>query len=104
MKFIAIPLLAASLFADVTVTNLQPAVYHPGAQSNAKLETVAYSNQRRRRRSRRRRQSVKRIGVGAAGGAAVGALLGGGKGAAIGAAAGGGAGAVYDHNKKRKGQ
>jgi outer membrane lipoprotein SlyB len=50
------------------------------------------------------RKTVKRVGVGAAGGAAVGALAGGGTGAAIGAAAGGGAGAIYDRHEKRRGR
>ena len=50
------------------------------------------------------RKTVKRVGVGAAGGAAIGALAGGGTGAAIGAIAGGGAGAIYDHHEKTKGR
>ncbi len=50
------------------------------------------------------RKSIKRIGIGAAGGAATGALIGGGPGAAIGAVAGGSAGAIYDHHQKRVGK
>ncbi|HVW84943.1 MAG TPA: hypothetical protein VHB50_09690 [Bryobacteraceae bacterium] len=46
---------------------------------------------------------MKRVGIGAAGGAAVGALAGGGAGAAVGALAGGGAGAIYDRHEKKKG-
>ena len=53
---------------------------------------------------KRHMKTAKRVGVGAAGGAAIGALAGGGKGAAIGAAAGAGGGALYDKHKKRKGQ
>ena len=53
---------------------------------------------------KRHMKTAKRVGVGAAGGAAIGALAGGGKGAAVGAAAGAGAGALYDRHKKRKGQ
>ena len=49
------------------------------------------------------RKTVKRVGIGAAGGAAIGALAGGGTGAAIGALAGGGAGAIYDHHEKAHG-
>jgi hypothetical protein len=47
--------------------------------------------------------TVKRVGLGAAGGAAIGALAGGGKGAGIGAIAGAGAGALYDAHQKNKG-
>jgi len=50
------------------------------------------------------RKTIKRVGIGAAGGAAAGALIGGGPGAAIGAVAGGGAGAIYDHHEKRIGK
>ena len=48
--------------------------------------------------------TVKRVGIGAGGGAAIGALAGGGKGAAIGGLAGAGAGAVYDSHKKDHGK
>ena len=50
------------------------------------------------------RKTVKRVGIGAAGGAAVGALAGGGKGAGIGALAGAGAGYLYDRHKKHEGK
>ena len=53
---------------------------------------------------KRHMKTAKRVGVGAAGGAAIGALAGGGTGAAIGAAAGAGGGALYDKHKKRQGQ
>jgi hypothetical protein len=49
-------------------------------------------------------KTAKRVGVGAVGGAAVGALAGGGTGAAVGAAAGAGAGAAYDHHEKKLGK
>jgi outer membrane lipoprotein SlyB len=49
------------------------------------------------------RRTVRRVGVGAAGGAAIGAVAGGGPGAVIGAVAGGTAGAVYDHHEKTRG-
>ncbi|HKD09536.1 MAG TPA: YMGG-like glycine zipper-containing protein [Bryobacteraceae bacterium] len=49
------------------------------------------------------RKTIKRVGIGAAGGAAIGGLAGGGTGAAIGAVAGGGAGAIYDHHEKAHG-
>lgn len=55
-------------------------------------------------RHRRHVKTAKRVGIGAAGGAAIGALAGHGKGAAVGAAAGAGAGALYDRHEKRKGR
>lgn len=50
------------------------------------------------------RRTVRRVGIGAAGGAAIGAVAGGGPGAAIGAVAGGAAGAIYDHHEKTQGR
>ena len=52
---------------------------------------------------KRHMKTLKRVGGGAAGGAAIGALAGGGKGAGIGALAGAGAGALYDRHKKHQG-
>ncbi len=52
-------------------------------------------------RHKRHVRTAKRVGVGAAGGAAIGALAGHGKGAAVGAAAGAGTGALYDHEKNK---
>ena len=54
-------------------------------------------------RHRRHMRTAKRVGIGAAGGAAIGALAGGGKGAGIGAIAGAGAGALYDSHEKHRG-
>jgi len=48
-------------------------------------------------------KTAKRVGVGAAGGAAIGALAAGGKGAGIGALAGAGAGLLYDRHRKHHG-
>ena len=45
-------------------------------------------------------RTAKRVGIGAAGGAVVGALAGGGKGAGIGALAGGATGYIYDRYKR----
>jgi outer membrane lipoprotein SlyB len=59
---------------------------------------------RRYIKHRRHVQTAKRVGIGAAGGAAIGALAGGGKGAGIGALAGAGAGALYDIHKKHQGR
>jgi hypothetical protein len=49
-------------------------------------------------------KTAKRVGIGAAGGAAIGALVGGGKGAGIGALAGAGGGALYDNHEKHRGR
>src|SRR5262252_7274820 len=54
-------------------------------------------------RHRRYVNTAKRVGIAAAGGAAIGALAGGGKGAGIGAIAGAGAGAIYDAHRKHTG-
>lgn len=54
------------------------------------------------RASHDKKKSVERVGGGAAAGAVVGALAGGGKGAAIGALAGGGGGYAYDKHKKHQ--
>ena len=51
-------------------------------------------------RHKRHVKTAKRVGIGAAGGAAIGALAGGGKGAAIGGIAGAGAGLLYDQYQK----
>ena len=58
----------------------------------------------KRRHRRAVRKTVKRVGIGAAGGAAAGAVIGGGPGAAVGAIAGAGAGAIYDQHEKDKGR
>jgi outer membrane lipoprotein SlyB len=79
----------------------------PPAEYDSNTESVRNQTPPSTRRDDRRpnkHNTAKRVGGGAAGGAAIGALAGGGKGAAIGAAAGGGAGAVYDRHQKKKGK
>ena len=66
--------------------------------------TTHHYVQRSTSTTHKRHKTAKRVGVGAVGGAAIGALAGGGKGAAIGAGAGAGAGWLYDKHKKHKGQ
>ena len=98
----AIPFLAIASFLPVTTIaaqGIQPAVYHPSTH-NAVAIDVVYRRYHRRHRVRR---TIKRVGIGAAGGAAIGAVAGGGPGAAIGAIAGGGAGAIYDQHERNKG-
>jgi hypothetical protein len=55
-------------------------------------------------RHKRHVNTAKRVGIGAGGGAAIGALAGGGKGAAIGGIAGAGAGLLYDNHQKHRGR
>lgn len=63
-----------------------------------------HSNVHRRYVRHRNHKTLKRVGIGTAGGAAIGALAGGGKGAGIGAIAGAGAGFLYDKHEKNKGR
>ena len=61
-------------------------------------ETSSYHYYKRRAHHK----TMKRVAVGAAGGAVVGALVGHGKGAGIGAVAGAGAGYLYDRHKRHE--
>jgi uncharacterized protein YcfJ len=85
-------LLAAVLSTGMLFTTVQPvaAVTH-------------YRTHHQYVQHRRHMKTAKRVGVGAAGGAAIGALAGGGKGAGIGALAGAGAGLLYDRHRKHHG-
>ena len=86
-------LLAATLLSGLLMGTTVPSV---AAESHPR-----YS--RSRIRHKRHVNTAKRVGIGAAGGAAIGALAGGGKGAGIGAIAGAGAGALYDAHQKHTG-
>ncbi len=68
----------------------------PNAQAVVRYHSAHYY------RHRRHMKTVKRVGIGAAGGAAVGALVGGGEGAAVGALAGGAGGYLWDRHKKHE--
>ncbi|HLJ50934.1 MAG TPA: hypothetical protein VKU01_33220 [Bryobacteraceae bacterium] len=108
-QLIATGVLAASLGFEapmIAQPQIQPAVLT--AQNGARFQPVVYH---RRRRYHRRAVVVRRrplhrslaiVGGSAAGGAAIGALAGGGKGAAVGALVGGGAGYVYDRATHKK--
>jgi outer membrane lipoprotein SlyB len=76
----------------------------PGSAATTHRTHRRYQTRRQSARHRRNVRTARRVGVGAAGGAAIGAIAGGGKGAAIGAIAGGGAGAIYDSHKRSQGR
>jgi uncharacterized membrane protein len=69
-----------------------------GTVAPATAATVRTAAQQRKHR--RHMKTAKRVGVGAVGGLAVGALTGH---PVAGAAVGAGAGALYDHHKKKQG-
>jgi uncharacterized protein YcfJ len=74
-----------------------------GAASYYYRNHYRYQQHRRYVRHKRRMKTIKRVGIGAAGGAVVGGLIGGGAGAAVGAVAGAGAGELYNRHEKRTG-
>jgi uncharacterized membrane protein len=108
LRALIIPALTIGSFmpavAGENYTPVTSAVYHPGFEHQTATVTRVDDHYSDRRRRHRRHQAAKRIGLGAAGGAAVGALAGGGKGAAIGGAAGAGAGALYNKHQQDKGR
>lgn len=92
-KSLLVGWLTVASMLPVTVVRAETVVRH-------KQTNVVRHKQTNTVKKRARRNTAKRVGVGAGGGAAIGALAGGGKGAAIGALAGGGAGYAYDRHKK----
>ncbi|HEY2014721.1 MAG TPA: YMGG-like glycine zipper-containing protein [Bryobacteraceae bacterium] len=95
-------LLTAILSAGLLFSTASPsfaAVHRTYYGSRARARARARARYIRHRRNVR---TAKRVGIGAAGGAAIGALAGGGKGAGIGAIAGAGAGALYDQSKRHR--
>jgi len=109
LRALIIPVLTIAGFIPAAVgqeslISVAPAIYHPSLEHQSNLVKVDYRYSTRRHRRHRRRKAVKRIGIGAAGGAAIGALAGGGKGALIGGAAGAGAGALYNKHENDKGR
>jgi hypothetical protein len=101
----------------ITATPAQNAVPYryavPNPSSQSQYGDVAYRRRYRRGRyarsnsryvvkERSKGKSAAIIGGSAAGGAAIGALAGGGKGAAIGALVGGGGGLIYDRKTHKK--
>lgn len=67
---------------------------------NAAIAATRYETRAHYYRHHRHMKTVKRVAIGAAGGAVVGALAGGPEGAGIGAVAGAGAGYLYDRHKR----
>jgi len=112
LRALMIPALAiASLMPAVAGKSYTPvtsAVYHPTLEHQTVPVTRVNDTYSRRRavarKKHRRHQTEKRVGIGAAGGAAIGAVAGGGKGALIGGAAGAGAGALYNKHEQNKGR
>lgn len=81
------------LFGSSTTLQAQSSSYHRHHHHRARTHYARRDG---------KAQTIKRTGIGAGAGAAVGALAGGGKGAAIGAAAGGAGGLAYDQHKKHQ--
>ena len=94
-------ILCTGLFCASTGSSFAVTRYQSQAQYRARARARARA---RYIRHKRHVNTAKRVGIGAAGGAAIGALAGGGKGAAIGGIAGAGAGALYDSHQKNRGR
>jgi uncharacterized protein YcfJ len=107
------PAQSAAFTAPVAATPVTSGVYHQAQPQAIRTSAVRASTLRTsaprvyddRRAVSKKRSTVKSvaiIGGGAAAGAAIGGLAGGGKGAAIGALAGGAGGFIYDRMTKNK--
>ena len=93
------------LLSTLIGTGLLTGVAVPGqGETYNNRNTYRYHHNRHQAAHRRHVRTAKRVGIGAAGGAAIGAIAGGGTGAAIGAVAGAGAGALYDAHKRSEGK
>jgi uncharacterized protein YcfJ len=86
----------------LTLSGLLGSALSLPAQSGPYYRTSHHRSTRHYVRHDGKAKTVKRTGLGAGAGAAIGALVGGGKGAAIGAAAGGASGFAYDRHKKNQ--
>jgi hypothetical protein len=85
---------------------LSTAVVSAGLLAGTSTPALAYNHYQSNYhyyKHKRHMKTLKRVGIGAGGGAVVGGLIGGGAGAGIGALAGGGAGYLYDRNRKHHG-
>jgi uncharacterized membrane protein len=81
---------------------LLTAVLSAGLLFSTATPTVAATTRSHYIRHRRHMKTLKRVGIGAAGGAVTGAIVAGAPGAVIGGAAGAGAGYLYDRHKRHK--
>ena len=81
-------ILAILLLFGLLRSTAQPAAAYP------------YRDNYHHAQHKRHMKTLKRVGIGAAGGAGIGALAGGGKGAVIGGIAGAGVGYLYDRHRK----
>lgn len=79
-------------------------LFGAGVPGLAATRHRSHRTHRQALKHKRHVDTAKRVGIGAGGGAVIGALAGGGKGAAIGGIAGAGAGALYDSHKKAQGK
>jgi hypothetical protein len=92
MKRLLTAILCAGLLAETAV----PVI----AATSRNQQTKRHRSSRNRRSGSRRR--ARNVGIGAAGGAAAGALIGGGRGAGAGALIGGTAGAVTPTRRRHR--
>ena len=92
LNFMRKTLVAAILSVGLLGGTVFP-VFAATSQNQTKKRRNSHNNSRRRR--------ARNVGIGAAGGAAAGAILGRGTGAAAGAAIGGTAGAVTPTRRRR---
>lgn len=105
--FFASLVLASTLAIGTPAAQAQPPIRYAMANNNT---NVRYEPVVRRRvagpryvvKRRSKAKSAAIVGGSAAGGAAIGALAGGGKGAVIGALVGGGGGLIYDRKTHKK--
>jgi hypothetical protein len=95
-KLLGTALISAGLLAS----NVPPAMAYQNYNHDHHVESY-HSDQYDRHK--RHMKTFKRVGIGTAGGAVFGGLVGGGAGAGIGALAGGGAGYLWDRHQKHHG-
>ncbi len=98
-NFAAAVALSGLMAVSVPAFAVDSTYNHPSPSYSAQRHRVA-----KRRHRRAVHKTIKRVGIGAAGGAVAGAAIAGGPGAVVGAVAGAGAGTIYDQHEKDKGK